>query len=94
MTRRGGTVSIAGVYGGAMDPFPMMQLFDKQVSIRMGQANVRAWTEDLMPFLEGDDDRLGVDSFATHHLPLTEAPEAYKSFQEKSDGMVKVVFKP
>ncbi|MDQ4114621.1 MAG: alcohol dehydrogenase catalytic domain-containing protein [Actinomycetota bacterium] len=92
--RRGGTVSIAGVYGGAMDPFPMMQLFDKQVSIRMGQANVRAWTEDLMPFLEGDDDRLGVDSFATHHLPLSEAPEAYKSFQEKSDGMVKVVFKP
>ncbi|MER6973745.1 alcohol dehydrogenase catalytic domain-containing protein [Nocardioides sp. NPDC000445] len=92
--RRGGTVSIAGVYGGAMDPFPMMQLFDKQVGIRMGQANVRAWTEDLMPFLEGDDDRLGVDSFATHHLPLTEAPEAYKSFQEKSDGMVKVVFKP
>jgi threonine dehydrogenase-like Zn-dependent dehydrogenase len=92
--RRGGTVSIAGVYGGAMDPFPMMQLFDKQVAIRMGQANVRAWTEDLMPFLEGDDDRLGVDSFATHHLPLSEAPEAYKSFQEKSDGMVKVVFKP
>ena len=92
--RRGGTVSIAGVYGGAMDPFPMMQLFDKQVSIRMGQANVRAWTEDLMPFLEGDDDPLGVDSFATHHLPLSEAPEAYKSFQEKSDGMVKVVFKP
>ena len=92
--RRGGTVSIAGVYGGAMDPFPMMQLFDKQVSIRMGQANVRAWTEDLMPFLEGDDDRLGVDSFATHHLPLSEAPEAYKSFQEKSDGMVKVVFRP
>lgn len=92
--RRGGTVSIAGVYGGALDPFPMMQLFDKQVSIRMGQANVRAWTDDLMPFLENDEDPLGVDSFATHHLPLSEAPEAYKSFQEKSDGMVKVVFKP
>lgn len=92
--RRGGTVSVAGVYGGAMDPFPMMQLFDKQVAIRMGQANVRAWTDDLMPFLEGDDDPLGVDSFATHHLPLTEAPWAYKSFQTKADGMVKVVFKP
>lgn len=92
--RRGGTVSIAGVYGGALDPFPMMQLFDKQVSIRMGQANLRAWTDDLMPFLENDEDPLGVDSFATHHLPLSEAPEAYKSFQEKSDGMVKVVFKP
>ncbi|MFE6649111.1 alcohol dehydrogenase catalytic domain-containing protein [Nocardioides sp. NPDC057772] len=92
--RRGGTVSIAGVYGGALDPFPMMQLFDKQVAIRMGQANVRAWTEDLLPFLVGDDDPLGVDSFATHHLPLLEAPDAYKSFQEKADGMVKVVFNP
>ncbi|NGN94774.1 alcohol dehydrogenase catalytic domain-containing protein [Nocardioides sp. KC13] len=92
--RRGGTVSIAGVYGGALDPFPMMQLFDKQVTIRMGQANVRAWTEDLLPFLVGEDDPLGVDSFASHHLPLIEAPDAYKSFQEKSDGMVKVVFNP
>ncbi|MFJ9391157.1 alcohol dehydrogenase catalytic domain-containing protein [Nocardioides sp. NPDC101246] len=91
--RRGGNVSIAGVYGGALDPFPMMQLFDKQVGIRMGQANVRAWTEDLMPFLEDDDDPLGVESFATHHLPLSEAPETYKSFQEKADGMVKVVFR-
>ncbi|GGU35291.1 alcohol dehydrogenase catalytic domain-containing protein [Nocardioides albus] len=92
--RRGGTISIAGVYGGAMDPFPMMQLFDKQVGIRMGQANVRAWTDDLMQFLQSDEDPLGVGSFATHHLPLSEAPEAYKSFQEKADGMVKVVFKP
>ncbi|WP_235735507.1 alcohol dehydrogenase catalytic domain-containing protein [Nocardioides alcanivorans] len=92
--RRGGTISIAGVYGGAMDPMPMMQLFDKQVSIRMGQANVRAWTEELMPFLEQDDDPLGVETFATHHLPLAEAPGAYRSFQAKSDGMVKVVFHP
>ncbi|MFE6510209.1 alcohol dehydrogenase catalytic domain-containing protein [Nocardioides sp. NPDC057767] len=92
--RRGGNVSISGVYGGALDPFPMMQLFDKQVSIRMGQANVRAWTEDLLPFLVGEDDPLGVDSFATHHLPLSEAPETYRSFQQKADGMVKVVFNP
>ncbi|GGR62858.1 threonine dehydrogenase-like Zn-dependent dehydrogenase [Nocardioides luteus] len=92
--RRGGTISISGVYGGAMDPVPMMQLFDKQVQLRMGQANVRSWTEELMPFLEGDDDPLGVESFATHHLPLSEAPEAYKSFQEKAEGMVKVVFNP
>lgn len=92
--RRGGTVSIAGVYGGALDPFPMLQLFDKQIQIRMGQANVRAWTDDLMPFLDRDDDPLGVDTFATHHLPLSEAPAAYESFQEKSEGMVKVVFNP
>jgi threonine dehydrogenase-like Zn-dependent dehydrogenase len=91
--RRGGTVSIAGVYGGAMDPLPMMQLFDKQVQIRMGQANVRAWTDELMPLLD-DEDVLGVESFATHHVPLEEAPAAYEHFQKKEEGMVKVVFQP
>jgi threonine dehydrogenase-like Zn-dependent dehydrogenase len=91
--RRGGTVSISGVYGGAMDPIPMMQLFDKQVQIRMGQANVRAWTDELLAVLE-DGDPWGVESFATHHLPLSEAPEAYERFQKKEDGFVKVVFRP
>ncbi len=91
--RRGGTVSIAGVYGGAMDPMPMMQLFDKQVQIRMGQANVRAWTDELMPLLD-DEDVLGVESFATHHVPLEDAPDAYEHFQKKEDGMIKVVFQP
>lgn len=92
--RRGGTVSVSGVYGGAMDPIPMLQLFDKQVQLRMGQANVRAWVDDLMPYLERDDDPLGVDTFATHHLPLDVAPDAYADFQAKSEGMVKVVFRP
>jgi threonine dehydrogenase-like Zn-dependent dehydrogenase len=91
--RRGGTVSIAGVYGGAMDPLPMFQMFDKQVQIRMGQSNVRAWTDELMPLLD-DEDVLGVESFATHHVPLEEAPDAYEHFQKKEEGMVKVVFKP
>ena len=92
--RRGGTISVLGVYGGAADPMPMFTLFDKQVQLRMGQANVRRWTEDLMPFLTGDDDPLGVDSFATHHLPLDQAPDAYAKFQAKEDGYVKVVFQP
>jgi threonine dehydrogenase-like Zn-dependent dehydrogenase len=91
--RRGGTISISGVYGGAADPMPMMQLFDKQVQLRMGQANVRAWTDDLLPMLT-DDDPFGVDAFATHHLPLAEAPAAYEHFQKKEEGMVKVVFQP
>ena len=91
--RRGGTVSISGVYGGAADPIPLFQLFDKQLQLRMGQANVRRWTDDLMPFLT-DDDPLGVDSFATHHLPLDQAAEAYEKFQKKEDGWVKVVFQP
>jgi threonine dehydrogenase-like Zn-dependent dehydrogenase len=91
--RRGGTVSISGVYGGAADPINMMQLFDKQVQVRMGQANVRAWTDELLGMLT-DDDPFGVDSFATHHLPLEEAPSAYEHFQKKEEGMVKVVFRP
>jgi threonine dehydrogenase-like Zn-dependent dehydrogenase len=91
--RRGGTISISGVYGGAVDPMPMFQLFDKQIQLRMGQANVRAWTDELLAMLV-DDDPFGVDTFATHHLPLDEAPKAYQQFQKKEDGMVKVVFKP
>jgi threonine dehydrogenase-like Zn-dependent dehydrogenase len=91
--RRGGTVSIAGVYGGAVDPVNMFQLFDKQVQVRMGQANVRAWTDELLALIT-DDDPWGVDSFATHHLPLDEAPRAYDHFQKKEEGMVKVVFQP
>jgi threonine dehydrogenase-like Zn-dependent dehydrogenase len=91
--RRGGTISISGVYGGAADPMPMFQLFDKQIQVRMGQANVRAWTDELLAMLV-DDDPFGVDAFATHHLPLDEAPAAYEKFQKKEDGVVKVVFKP
>jgi threonine dehydrogenase-like Zn-dependent dehydrogenase len=91
--RRGGTVSISGVYGGATDPIPMFQLFDKQIQIRMGQANVRAWTGELLEVLENGDP-WGVETFATHHLPLTEAPNAYAEFQKKQDGVVKVVFQP
>jgi threonine dehydrogenase-like Zn-dependent dehydrogenase len=91
--RRGGTISISGVYGGALDPMPMFQLFDKQVQVRMGQANVRAWTDELLAILT-DGDPWGVESFATHHLPLEEAPTAYEQFQKKEDGVVKVVFRP
>ena len=92
--RRGGTISISGVYGAPTDPLPMFQLFDKQVQMRMGQANVRRWSDDILDLLQQDDDVLGVESFATHHLPLEEAPEAYRKFRDKEDGMVKVVFTP
>jgi threonine dehydrogenase-like Zn-dependent dehydrogenase len=91
--RRGGTVSLIGVYGGAVDPLPMLTMFDKQIQLRMGQANVRRWVDDILPLLT-DDDPLGVDSFATHRLPLEAAPEAYEMFQKKRDGAVKVVFQP
>ncbi|SDQ38464.1 alcohol dehydrogenase catalytic domain-containing protein [Quadrisphaera sp. DSM 44207] len=91
--RRGGTVSLSGVYGGSADPMPMLYVFDKQVQLRMGQANVRRWVDEILPLLT-DADPLGVDGFATHHVPLEEAPAAYEAFQEKRDGTVKVVFRP
>ena len=93
LVRRGGTISIIGVYGGMADPMPMMTLFDKQVQVRMGQANVRRWVDEILPLLT-DDDPLGVDDFATHRVPLEHAPKAYESFQEKRDGVVKVLLKP
>ena len=92
--RRGGTISISGVYGAPTDPLPMFELFDKQVQIRMGQANVRRWSDEILALLQQDEDVLGVESFATHHLPLADAPEAYRKFRDKEDGMVKVVFTP
>ncbi|HCB07365.1 MAG TPA: zinc-dependent alcohol dehydrogenase [Nocardioides sp.] len=92
--RRGGTVSIVGVYGGAADPLPMMQMFDKQLHLRMGQANVRRWSDDILRLLQQDDDVLGVEGFATHHLSLDEAPDAYATFQKKEDGAIKIVFRP
>jgi threonine dehydrogenase-like Zn-dependent dehydrogenase len=93
LVRRGGTISLIGVYGGAADPVPMTTLFDKQIQLRMGQANVLRWVDDIMPLLT-DDDPLGVDSFATHHLPLSDAPHGYEIFQKKLDGAVKVVLRP
>lgn len=93
IVRRGGTISLIGVYGGMADPLPMLTLFDKQVTLRMGQANVKRWVDDIMPLLT-DDDPLGVDTFATHVLPLDEAPHAYEIFQKKQDGAVKVILNP
>jgi threonine dehydrogenase-like Zn-dependent dehydrogenase len=93
VVRRGGTISLIGVYGGMADPLPMLTLFDKQIQLRMGQANVKRWIDDIMPLL-GDDDPLGVDTFASHVVPLDEAPHAYDIFQKKQDGAVKVMLKP
>jgi threonine dehydrogenase-like Zn-dependent dehydrogenase len=94
VVRRGGTISLSGVYGGMADPLPLLTMFDKQIQVRMGQANVKRWVDRIMPLLEGDDDPLGVEDFATHRLPLEEGPAAYEMFQKKRDGAVKVLLKP
>jgi threonine dehydrogenase-like Zn-dependent dehydrogenase len=92
--RRGGTVSISGVYGGEVDPMPMMEIFDRGVQLRMGQAHVKRWIDDLMPMVGDSSDPLGVVGFATHHLPLEEAPRGYDMFRDKTDGCIKVVLQP
>ncbi|RKQ36256.1 zinc-dependent alcohol dehydrogenase [Kocuria tytonis] len=92
--RRAGTVSLSGVYGGMADPMPMMEMFDKGISMRMGQCHVRHWTDELLEVLSRPEDVLGLESLATHHVSLEDAPEAYKMFQEKKDGCIKVVLKP
>jgi threonine dehydrogenase-like Zn-dependent dehydrogenase len=92
--RRGGTISLSGVYGGMVDPMPMMDLFDKQIQLRMGQANVKAWIDDIMPLVQEDSDPLGVEDLATHKLPLDQAPHAYEIFQKKQDGAIKILLQP
>lgn len=92
--RRGGTISLSGVYGGMKDPMPMLTLFDKQVQMRMGQCNVQHWTDDLLPLVDDPSDPLGVLDLKTHTAPLDNAPEMYEKFQKKQDGCIKVVLKP
>jgi threonine dehydrogenase-like Zn-dependent dehydrogenase len=92
--RRGGTISLSGVYGGAADPLPMLSLFDKQLTVRMGQCNVKRWMDDLLPLVTDDADPLGTEDLTTHRVPLEDAPALYEAFQKKEDGCIKVVLQP
>lgn len=92
--RRGGTISVSGVYGGMVSPMPLLTMFDKQVTMRMGQANVRRWTDELLTTVSRDEDVFDVEGLATHRLPLAEAPEAYRTFRDKEDNCIKVVLTP
>jgi threonine dehydrogenase-like Zn-dependent dehydrogenase len=94
VVRRGGTVSLTGVYGGVADPFPMLKLFDKQITIRMGQCNVHHWRDTLVPLVEDPADPLGTEDLVTHRVGLDEAPAMYELFKKKEDGCVKVVLQP
>ena len=91
--RRSGTVSVSGVYGGALDPMPMMQMFDKGIAMRMGPCHVKQWTDELRDVLV-DADPFGVEQLATHRVGLDEAATMYDVFQKKQDGCQKVVLKP
>jgi threonine dehydrogenase-like Zn-dependent dehydrogenase len=94
IVRRGGTISVIGVYGGMTDPMPMLKMFDKGVGLRMGQAHVKRWIDELLPLVSDDADPLGVMDLATHRWPLEKAPQAYEMFQRKRDGAIKVLLQP
>ncbi|HLM77994.1 MAG TPA: zinc-dependent alcohol dehydrogenase [Rubrobacteraceae bacterium] len=91
--RRGGTLSISGVYAGPIQMFELGDLFDMQIQVRMGQANVRMWVDEIMPLLS-DEDLLGTEDLKTHTMPLEDAPLGYEIFQKKQDGAIKCVLKP
>jgi threonine dehydrogenase-like Zn-dependent dehydrogenase len=92
--RRGGTVSISGVYGGEVDPMPMMEMFDRGITMRMGQCHVKRWIDDIMPAVLDESDPLGTLDMTTHHMSLDEAPQGYETFQKKQDNCIKVVLNP
>jgi threonine dehydrogenase-like Zn-dependent dehydrogenase len=94
LVRRGGTVSVSGVYAGSLDPMPLMTIFDKQLTMRWGQCNVHHWLPELVPLAEDPADPLGLEDLATHRVPLDRAPEMYEKFRDKEDGCIKVVLKP
>jgi len=90
--RKGGTVSIPGVYGGLVDKFPLGAAFSKGLRIRMGQTHVQRYMPALLEtILAGEIDPAEI---VTHRLPLDEAPNGYATFAEKEDGCVKVVLTP
>ena len=93
-TRRGGTVSVSGVYGGEADPMPMMELFDRGLQMRAGQCHVKRWIDDILPLVLDDADPLGTGDLATHLLPLEDAPHGYEIFQAKKDACIKVLLHP
>jgi S-(hydroxymethyl)glutathione dehydrogenase / alcohol dehydrogenase len=90
--RRGGAVSILGVYGMPYDNFPISQIFDKGLKIYSGQALVHRYIDELISWLEND--RIRLNDIITHRLPLAEAPRGYEIFNEKKDNCVKVVLSP
>jgi threonine dehydrogenase-like Zn-dependent dehydrogenase len=92
--QRGGTVSLSGVYAGAADPVPFMTMFDKGITLKMGQCNVHRWRDEILPLVEDPADPLGVDDLVTHRVSLDEAPEMYELFKKKQDGCIKVVLVP
>ena len=90
--RKGGIVSIPGVYGGFIDKVPMGAAFNKGLTLKMGQTHVHRYLPKLLGHIEAGD--IDPSFIVTHRVGLDEAPEMYKTFRDKRDGCIKVVMKP
>jgi threonine dehydrogenase-like Zn-dependent dehydrogenase len=90
--RKGGTVSIPGVYGGFSDKFPLGALMNKGLTIKTGQTHVHRYVPELLEHIRAG--RIDPSFVVTHRLPLAQAPEAYEAFRKKRDGCIKVVLDP
>jgi threonine dehydrogenase-like Zn-dependent dehydrogenase len=90
--RKGGIVSIPGVYGGFLDKIPFGAAFQKGLTFRMGQTHMMRYMKPLLDRIERGE--LDPSFVITHRLPLEEAPRAYKLFRDKQDECIKVVLKP
>ena len=90
--RKGGTVSIAGVYGGFIDKIPMGAAFNKGLTFKMGQTHVHRYLQPLLSRIESGD--IDPSFIITHRMRLEDAPKGYEMFKHKEDGCVKVVLTP
>ena len=90
--RKGGTVSVPGVYVGLIDKMPFGAAVNKCLTIKTGQTHVHRYGKALLEKIEGG--QIDPSFIITHRLPLEEAPAAYKTFRDKEDGCIKVVLKP
>lgn len=90
--RRGGVVTVVGVYGMPYDAFPLGQIFDKGIGMRFGQAPAQHYIDELLGWVE--ERKIRLDDIISHRLPLEEAPHGYDIFNKKQDNCVKVVLKP
>lgn len=90
--RRGGTVTVVGVYGTPFDNFPLHRIFDKGLTIRTGQAPVHKYIDELIGLVESG--KVVLNDILTHQIPLNDAAHAYDIFKHKEDNCVKVILKP
>jgi threonine dehydrogenase-like Zn-dependent dehydrogenase len=90
--RKGGRVSMPGVYGGMLDRFPLGALMEKGLELRTGQTHVQRYTKDLLRRIE--EGEIDTTFLISHRLPLEEAPTGYANFSNNQDSWTKVVLKP